>query len=446
MARVRPALVRNLTLAVGLGVAAFALAGSGGGDGAATDVRGPRLAHADTSPARAAEAAHKKAMRSRRLVGDADLAGALDLAKMERVGDHYEVPLADGRRAVLTLVPALQEAAEKVLRQAKAPRGAVVLTATDGRILAYAGRRTADWKGGKDGTYDASLANTVWAPAASVFKIATATALLEAGVDPHGRVCYHGGLRSVMESNLQDDRSDNRCNDLSYGLAHSQNAIIAKLVHQHLEPAKLRTTAAALGFGSDLPKWALGGASGTVTIPDQKGVDYSKTAAGFSGSDLSPLGGALLANTIATGGMRVTPTIVAAIRDGAAIQPVVLPDGTRIVPATIARAVGDMMVETCDSGSASKAFRGRDGLPRSVKVAGKTGTLSRKPAPDAPAELEYSWFVGYAPADKPTVSVAVVLGNTDLWWLKSHTAARMIMRAALDELASNSPSKSSSNP
>jgi penicillin-binding protein A len=69
-----------------------------------------------------------------------------------------------------------------------------------------------------------------------------------------------------------------------------------------------------------------------------------------------------------------------------------------------------------------------------VKVAGKTGTLSRKPAADAPAELEYSWFVGYAPAEKPQFSVAVVLGNTDLWWLKSHTAARMILRDALREL------------
>jgi peptidoglycan glycosyltransferase len=112
-----------------------------------------------------------------------------------------------------------------------------------------------------------------------------------------------------------------------------------------------------------------------------------------------------------------------------------LPKTERILAEDVARAVGDMMVETCDSGSAAKAFRGRDGLPRAVKVAGKTGTLSRKPAPDAPAELEYSWFVGYAPADQPQFSVSVVLGNTDLWWLKSHTAARMILRDALRELS-----------
>jgi cell division protein FtsI/penicillin-binding protein 2 len=443
MARVRPVFVRNLTLAVGLGVAAFALAGSGGGDGAATDVHGGSLAHKGERVAEAATLPKSKAEKKlpRTLVGDASFAGELDLSRMELVGDHYEVPLPNGRRAVLTLNPELQQAAEKVLRTAKAPRGAVVVTATDGRILAYAGRRTADWKGGKEGTYDTSLANTVWAPAASIFKIATAAALVEAGVDPHGRVCYHGGLRSVMESNLEDDRSDNRCNDLSYGLAHSQNAIIAKLVHKNLEPSKLRTTAASMGFtdtrspdgsrGGDLPTWALGGQFGSIEIPEEKGVDYGKAAAGFHGSELSPLGGALLANTIATGGLRVTPTIVAEVIDNGARRTVQLPKAERILAEDVARAVGQMMVETCDSGSAAKAFRGRDGLPRDVKVAGKTGTLSRKPAPDAPAELEYSWFVGYAPAEKPAFSVAVVLGNTDLWWLKSHTAARMILRDAL---------------
>ena len=434
MARVTKRLVRNLALAAGLGVAAVALAGSAGGGGAPAQVSGTTL-EPDTRVAEAASTAQRERPKPKpkKLVGDAELAGKLDLSKMELVGDHYEVPLSDGRRAVLTIDPELQAAAEKVLARAKAPRGAVVITGLDGRILAYAGRRTEDRKGGKDGITDLTLNNTVWAPAASIFKIATAAALVEAGVDPKGKVCYHGGLRSVMESNLEDHKRDNRCNDLAYGLAHSQNAIIAKLVHKHLEPEALRTTAATLGFAGDLPAWALGGQAGTVDVPAEKGVDFGKTAAGFRGSDLSPLAGALLANTIATGGLEATPTIVASIIDGEKTIPVERPAAQRVITETAADAVGDMMVQTCDSGSGAKAFRGKDGLARSVKVAGKTGTLSRKPAPDWEFELEYSWFVGYAPADKPRFSIAVVLGNTDLWWLKSHTAARMLVREALED-------------
>ncbi|MCA9679897.1 MAG: hypothetical protein KC464_33005, partial [Myxococcales bacterium] len=361
------------------------------------------------------------------LPGDAALAGSLDLSRMELVGDHYEVPLDGGRRAVLTLDPTLQQAAEKVLARAKAPRGAVVITATDGRILAYAGRRTEDPKGGKDGIVDLGLVNTAWAPAASVFKLVSASAMIDAGVDPHGKVCYHGGLRSVMASNLEDDKHDNKCADLSYGLAHSQNAIIAKLAHQHLEPARLRETAEALSFGGDLPAWSMGGEAGRSEIPDAKGVEFGKTAAGFTGTYLSPVGGALLANTFATGGEMVTPRLVDAIVDDGGRHDLTAAPSTRVLPAKVARTVAAMMVETCDSGSAAKAFRGKDGLPRSVKVAGKTGTLSR----DEPLPLQYSWFVGFAPADDPAISVAVVLGNTDLWWLKAHTAARMLVAEAL---------------
>lgn len=429
--------LRVLGLAAGLGVAAITVAASDGGGGSA---RVPAQVGGGTSPGAAPRVAEAAAAATTRVAearpkppppGDAWLAGALDLTAMERVGDHYEVPLPGGRRAVLTLDPALQAEAEKVLARAKAPRGAIVVTALDGRVLAYAGRRTASPEGGKDGIADPALANTVWAPAASIFKIATAAALVAAGVDPRGEVCYHGGVRSVMESNLADHKRDNRCGDLTYGLAHSQNAIIAKLVHQHLEPGQLDAMAATLGFAGDLPAWALGGARGAVDLPADKGVELGKAAAGFHGSALSPLGGALVATTIAAGGLEPTPQIVAAVieadgtrRDLAPVAP------RRVLDASVAAAVGTMMEKTCDSGSAAKAFRGKDGLPRSVKVAGKTGTLSDER--DGLPRLEYSWFVGYAPADAPEIGVAVVLGNTDLWWLKGHTAARMLVREALD--------------
>ena len=95
------------------------------------------------------------------------------------------------------------------------------------------GRRTArhpfDWR----------LATDVWAPAASVFKLVTASALVAAGVDPSDKVCFHGGLRSVQESNLRDDKRDSRCESLTYGVAHSNNAILGKLAFQKLAPAEL---------------------------------------------------------------------------------------------------------------------------------------------------------------------------------------------------------------
>src|SRR5262249_27651439 len=153
----------------------------------------------------------------------------LQLDKMQRVGDHFEAPLRDGRRARLTLDPDLQELAEKLLDQSRVPRGAIVAMTPDGRILAFAGRRTEEPKGGKKGTFDYHLVTDVWAPAASVFKLVTASALISEGYNPEEKVCYHGGVRSVMESNLSDHKSDSNCETLGYGVAHSNNAILGKL-------------------------------------------------------------------------------------------------------------------------------------------------------------------------------------------------------------------------
>src|SRR5690606_22430340 len=103
-------------------------------------------------------------------------------------------------KAVLTLDPKLQRAAEDVLARAKAPLGAIVVTGLDGRVLAYAGLR-----GETAPERDLTLPAKVWAPAASIFKIVTSAALLSKGVEPTTKVCYHGGLRSVDPDHLVDN-------------------------------------------------------------------------------------------------------------------------------------------------------------------------------------------------------------------------------------------------
>ena len=68
-------------------------------------------------------------------IGDAALRDQLDLSRARLVGDRYYVQLDSGDTAVLTLEPSVQAAAEATLARAKAPYGAIVVTATDGRIL-----------------------------------------------------------------------------------------------------------------------------------------------------------------------------------------------------------------------------------------------------------------------------------------------------------------------
>lgn len=344
-----------------------------------------------------------------------------ELSKLvpEDQGDHMVHVLADGRRAVLTLDPQMQRVAERVLSDANAAFGAaVLLSVDDGRVLAMAGRARA-----KPEHDDVTLALKAWAPAASVFKLVTAAALLEAGVKPDTRVCYHGGLRSVEADNLEDHPElDASCRSFAYGLAKSQNAIIGRLVNDHLDPARLEATARAFGFGA-APAFELPTAVSQLEVPAEP-LELARVAAGFWHTTLSPLHGAVLAATIARGGEAPPVRVVDRIVDRAGLveRPEVAP-ARRVIPEAVAGALAGMMVGTTERGSARVAFRDKHTNRRLLpwRVAGKTGTLAgRNPF------IAYSWFVGFAPAERPQVAFAVLLGNDDYSVKAAEVSRRML--------------------
>jgi len=391
-----------------------------GGDGApkpAASMDGAPLDPVEVSKFQNLESGASTAVTDKKLVKPAASIDSIDLDKITRDGDHYVAPLADGRKAILTLDPDLQELAEKLLNESRAPKGAIVVMAPDGKILALAGRKTEEPKGSRTGTFDWRLATEVWAPAASIFKLVTASALVKAGVDPDAKVCYHGGIRSVLSHNLKDDKRDNRCESLAYGVAHSQNAILGKLAYQKLEPTTLEAQAKAFGWIDPLAN--LKGMFGELEIPKERDLELARAAAGFKGAKLSVMGGALLTATFANAGEQPTPQLVASI-DG---KPVETPPMRRAITAEQAQAVARMMAGTCNEGSAAKTFNRK----RKVAVAGKTGTLTKTD----PFYMEHSWFVGFAPTEKPQFVVSVLLGNPESWHLRGHEAARRLIDKAL---------------
>jgi cell division protein FtsI/penicillin-binding protein 2 len=343
----------------------------------------------------------------------------LDWNKVRADEDGFVQVLHDGGRVELTLDPRLQQMAERVLDSHRtAYAGAVLLSVEDGRVLAMAGRSSAD-----PDKSAADLTLQAWAPAASIFKLVTASALVDAGVAADTRVCYHDGIHSVEASNLTTHkRWDRSCASLAYGVAKSQNAIVARLAHDHLDSDKLEREARALGFGAALPFELPVGVS-QARVPDG-GLSFARVAAGFWSTTLSPLHGAWLAATLARGG--VTPALRIVDRvvesDGTVERPQA-PPVKRAISEAAARAVGRMMVGTTEFGTARSGFHknGRPLLP-GVAVAGKTGTLDRqKPY------LAYSWFVGFAPAEKPEVAVAVLLGNGEDWHWRAHQVAAELL-------------------
>ena len=348
----------------------------------------------------------------------------LRIETLRREGRSYVVTSEDGGRVQLTLDPHLQEPVEEVLRAFQIPYGgAVVLSIPDGRVLAMVGRSAVDPRLGPR-----ELALGAWAPAASVFKVVSAAALVsEGGISGATRTCYHGGVSSILPDNLVDlPIIDRRCDTLAYGLGKSQNAILAKLATQHLTAQQLTRVGHAFGFEETIP-FEVPVEPSHLDVPVDS-LEFARTAAGFWHSTLSPMHGALLAAAIANHGEMPSPTLVDRAFDAAGNErpgALAASGPHRVVTLDAAREVGHMMELTTRIGTAKGTFRDKRGHRYlSVEVAGKTGTLS---AQTDKGYLGYSWFVGYAPADHPRIAFAVVLGNQPQWRIKATYVARRIV-------------------
>ncbi|HHH27050.1 MAG TPA: penicillin-binding protein, partial [Polyangiaceae bacterium] len=297
---------------------------------------------------------------------------------------------------------------------------AVALDPSTGRVLAYVSHSSAERDAG-DLVLDASP------PTASVFKIVTASALVESGVNPADEVCYHGGASRLTEGNLEDDPTrDRRCATLSDAMGGSINAVFAKLAVQRLDAPTLERFASAFGFGQPIP-FDVPTRQSAMEVPTDR-LEFARTSAGFWHMHMSPLHGALLAATIANHGRMARPTLVDEVIDArgsmtyeahSAILREVIPEGT-------AQAVAAMMQRTVGRGGTARRYffdqSGNAFLP-GIDAAGKTGTLA-----GSDPYRGYTWFVGFAPVNDPEIAVAALVVNEPRWRIKGAFVAREAMR------------------
>lgn len=349
------------------------------------------------------------------------LFSGLDLRSLAIDDDGAVTTLSGGRIARLTVDPRLQLEVTRLLAKHKLPQAAVVvLEPSTGRILAYASR--------DQSAPTRDLNTEAFAPSASVFKIVTGAALVQiAGIGPDFKMCYSGGEQKILPSDLKDDpKRDHYCATLAQAMGRSINTIFARLAHRKLNGADLHAIATQLGYGAPLP-FEIPVAPSKIDLPSD-GLGFARTAAGFWNTTLSPLHGAVLAGTIANGGVAMRPFVVSEIVDGSkVVWKAPAPTALRkaIDPATAA-AVERMMAETVSQGTSYKAFhdaKGRSFLP-GIDVAGKTGTLNQP----QPLKL-FTWFVGYAPIKAPKVAIATLVVNDPVWKVKANVLSREVLQA-----------------
>jgi cell division protein FtsI/penicillin-binding protein 2 len=333
--------------------------------------------------------------------------------------------LPSGALAQLTLEPGLQRHMKKVFAQYAVPYGALVaLEPSSGRVLAYVSHSSANPDAG-------DLARDPTPPSASVFKVVTGAALIDAGVSPEESVCYGGGFSRLSAADIEDNPArDRSCATLAKAMGDSINTVFAKLADRRLDGERLARYAQAFGFGHALPFDAPTRPS-PFEVPSER-LERARTAAGFWHMHMSPLHGALIAATIANGGTMPRAAMVERVvgAHGELLHSRTPAAFRSVIGRATAGHVAAMMTRTVTDGTAHGSFfdeKGRPYLP-GISVAGKTGSLSSEQP-----YRHYTWWVGFAPERAPQIALAALVVNTPKWRIKASYVAREALRYHLVE-------------
>ena len=302
-----------------------------------------------------------------------------------------------GRTVKTTIVPQLEQAAITAIGTSYA--GLTVLDPRTGAIEAAAG-----------------IAFTDVQPPGSTMKIVTATAALQAGIVTLNTQFPVESSINLDGFTMQNAAGESCGGSLLDAFAESCDTVFAP-VGANLGASRL--VGMAQKFGFDEPTGIPTAIESTIpsvrNIGDALAVGSS--AIGQGKVQASTLEMADIAATIADGGSRPLPTLLAGAK----------PRYVRVTTGKVAGEVQQMMEAVVSFGTGTTAQ-----IPN-VTVAGKTGTseLGNTANQSNNTKLTDSWFVGYAPIPAPKVVAAALFPSSGYGADVAAPAVRQVIEAAL---------------
>ncbi|HKP67839.1 MAG TPA: penicillin-binding protein 2 [Pyrinomonadaceae bacterium] len=337
-----------------------------------------------------------------------------------RLGEVYDEHVTEAKEpkdVVLTLSVPIQVATEDALQAGVKRTGAksgmvVVIDNKTGDILALANYPTFD-PGNLGSITSENLRDgaiqSIYSPG-SVFKLVTYGSALDKGlITPEGMIDSGNGTIEVAKHKFTDSHSIGRVT-YKKALAHSSNVCAIK-TSMRVGKESFYSYVQKFGFGKptgiELPA-----ETGGIVRPVERwnGDSLASMSIGYE-IGVSALQMATAFATIANDGVRIQPRIIKEIRQSdETTVPLPEPERTRIVSAETARSLRTMLREVVLDGTGKRAKL--DGY----SSAGKTGTAWKfDPAIKAINRAKYvSSFIGFAPADNPAVTIAVVMDEPKL--------------------------------
>ncbi|MBG6099311.1 peptidoglycan D,D-transpeptidase FtsI family protein [Nocardioides luteus] len=329
-----------------------------------------------------------------------------------------------GGNVELTIDPKVQDAAYEGLTALgeDVQAAAVALDPKTGRILAMASTPT--YNPDRLATHDFSAAGKSYnqlskdddepllnrsiqtaLPPGSTFKLVTAAAAIE-NLDMDGDSKVYGGASLDLPGTTTDlpNLNGTSCGGeqitLTRALEVSCNTAFGQL-GMELSDEEMQEQAEAFGFGQDYLDDLRPLAKSQYPANDGK-AEQARAAIGQQSVIATPLQMAMVSAGIANGGEVMKPYLVDRVTsssldviDQGNPTPI---DNQPAVSQDTAEILTQMMVSTVENGTAEAAAI--DG----VSVAGKTGTAQT--TPDKPP---YAWFTSFAPAENPSIAVAVMV-------------------------------------
>lgn len=327
-----------------------------------------------------------------------------------------------------TLDPSLQAEAQRLLQNYKPDFGAIfMMDAITGKTLAMAHYS-------KTEINNLNLRATY--PAASVFKIVTATTAIDkAGLTPGHNISFNGGNYTLYRKNVLSEKVNRwtRTITLREAFAKSINTAFGRLSLSNFEPEDLNQYAFRFGFNQNIPS-DFEVETSLATVPTEKGFEFTEVASGYNRINrMSPVHGAMIAGSIVNEGRMMVPFLVESLRDSKnnlVFQGQPLEKGFVMSPDS-AKKVKELMEQTILSGTSKKSFRSlvKNKKFKEVEMGGKTGHLTG----DNPRG-RVDWFVGYAFDDEKRVSLAAITVNVDYWTVKSSFLGQSMFRKYFESI------------
>jgi len=353
---------------------------------------------------------------------------------VEKDGRYWGL-LDNGWRARLSLDPRFQEAAERHFSRSHAALGAIAMMEIDtGRLIGLSEYHDPEHVVSRRIKLrdELHMGLRALAPSAGGFRLITYIALLEKGLNPQKSICYTKLKGLNIQARHLENRNPGPCKSLERGFVDQDLSLLTYATHSQLKSADLKRAAVRAGFGQRIPYFDLPYELSKAHVPTTD-IARVKTALGLQNTKMSTLQAVMISSMIANGGQLLRPQLVDLIEreDGTTHQaPRLAPLKQTGIKAQTARHMRKMMRDSLKSKELSAVF---EDWPSELSHARVAGQLSRKTYRE-PIMRRYTWFIGFAPAQRPKWAFAAMVLNSERWYVRAEHLTQRVLKEYLPQL------------